>query len=351
MAILSICITVYNQIEIVKQNLDQLHLSKNQDFIVIVNDDCSSENISQLVKSYNDARIEYYRNSHNLGHDINILEALSHCKTDYVMLLRSRDFLLTDKIDVLIQELKRDRLNTSYFLFSAIDENKRIKLRLSDKVFCNDDEKIYANSKLLVHPSGSIYQTKHLDLQLYRSYISRFFGDSKYGFCVHNLIRMDLIRKKNFYISSKVIWQYTNTHKSADVAQNSSKQNISVYAPSYVYPRIKCEYFFVKENFSGRVKNILIHQIIKKYYIASTIDFIEINKNKELQKHYNYDEISFDPFAEHSRFKKNVGSYCNLPDFNDYLNKLYFENLIIKRNLRPIYRFFKLLIKKIMLYE
>lgn len=347
MAVLSICITVYNQINILKNNLDILHNCNCNDFVVIVSDDNSTDDIKSLVYSYNDNRFKYYRNNKNLGHDLNILAALKHCNTDYVMILRSRDLLLSNSIVDLINELYKDNLSSSYLLFSANDENGNIKLNLKDKVFNNVESKLIANKNLLIHPSGNIYQLSDLNIDLYESYIDRFFKNSIYGFCVHNLIRMDLIIKKNFKTFSEKVWQYTDTRNSNDVAQNSTKDNKSVYDPIYIYPRIKCEYIFAKENFNGRTRNILEHQIISKYYKNCIIDFISINKDKKLQNHYNYSEIDFNPYKEHIRFKNIVSEYCDLPDFNIYLHYLFVYNYIVKFHIKPFYIFLKNKFKRV----
>ena len=60
--VISFCITVYNQSELVKKCIDSIVSYKGNDIEIVVSDDNSSENIRELLYTYHDDRIKYYVN-------------------------------------------------------------------------------------------------------------------------------------------------------------------------------------------------------------------------------------------------------------------------------------------------
>ena len=103
---LSICFTVYNQIDMLKQNLDQIAKYQGDDIEVVISDDCSTDNIWMLIESYHDNRISYYRTEKNVGHDLNILHGIRCCKSNYVYVFRTRDNVFVENIPSIIKTLE-----------------------------------------------------------------------------------------------------------------------------------------------------------------------------------------------------------------------------------------------------
>lgn len=73
--LLSICIPVYNQSSLLRVCLNELLRYKGNDIEVVVNDNCSEENLKEVIDSFNDNRLKYYRNETNLGQDLNIIQS------------------------------------------------------------------------------------------------------------------------------------------------------------------------------------------------------------------------------------------------------------------------------------
>ncbi len=298
--LLSICIAVYNQSNILTDTLTTILAYDKDDIEIVISDDNSTENIKVLVQAYHDTRIKYYNTGENKGHDFNILFGLKKCTADYALLLRTRDKITKIQIENVITVIKENN-NAAYFLFSAIDENEKERLLLSDKIYKCGKESLKANNKLLIHPSGQIYRVSDINFDLLYKYLKNNFED-KYGFIVHSLIRLQLSIKGKFVTSSKIGWIYTNTRKAKDIAQNSSNKGLSVYAPVYEYKRYQCEYLFVLEIISDKYLLQELKNVVRKYYRSSCVRFEQSNKDKELQKHYNYEEISFSKIEESKKF-------------------------------------------------
>lgn len=306
---LSICIAAYNQIDLVRKNLDELVKYPEHNIEVVVSDDCSSDDLQSLVIGYYDERIKYTKTKENVGHDLNIIHAIRNSDADYVMILRSRDLISYTSIKEIITLIQKNK-NSSYFLFSAVDENNKPKVILSNKRYKKGIEAIKASTKLLIHPSGQIYNRSLLNLEEIEEHINNSF-QNKFGFEAHNLIRMQLAEKGDFSTFSTIGWIYTNTSKAKDIAQNSSDKGISVYAPFYEYKRYQCELEFVAKQISEEYKLILYRSVIKRFYRSILIDYCHINSDKNMQRHYNYVPIEYSKKKEWKGFKKHsIDFFC-----------------------------------------
>ncbi|MBC5581184.1 glycosyltransferase family 2 protein [Anaerofilum sp. BX8] len=297
---LSICIAVYNQINLVKQCIESILKYQGNNIEIIVGDDCSTDNIQEMLELFSDMRIKYYRNDANLGHDMNILEMLRKCTTPYAFLLRSRDKLFGKEIPHILSYIEKYP-KASYFAFSAVDELGNPVLKFSDREYAAGEDAAQAHTKIFVHPSGNLYSLKGLDFNKLQEYLSQYF-QNHYAFVVHDLIRMQLIDKGTFVTSQEVVWQYTQ--RKLDVAVNSAPHKISVYAPQYQYPRYRCEIFFSIKELAGKSQKIVQRYLVKRFYKSISFDFFYENQDPKTRYHYNYDPIAFSKRKERKNFQQ-----------------------------------------------
>lgn len=294
--LLSICIAVYNQIELVRENISEIVKYKGDDIEIVVSDDCSTEPIEEMLLDFGDSRIKYFCTAVNKSHDGNILNGLRNCRGDYVFLFRSKDIIIPEKIEE-VKETIKTYPKASYFLFSALDENYRKRLTLEDKIFTKNEEAQNAHDKLLVHPSGQIYKRSFLRLSLYEQYIDKYFP--KFNGCdVHQLIRMDLALQGDFVTSSCYAWRYAYTFQAKETSVISTEKKLNIYAPYYQYQRYECEMNFANNEFQERNKAVFLRQIIKSHGWRIIPLFMLINRSEEYNRHYNSTPISFSPYKE-----------------------------------------------------
>lgn len=294
--LLSICIAVYNQIELVRENISEIVKYKGDDIEIVVSDDCSTEPIEQMLLDFGDSRIKYFRTAVNKSHDGNILNGLRNCCGDYVFLFRSKDIIIPEKIDE-VKEIIKCHPKASYFLFSALDENYKKRMVLEDKAYKQNEEAQNAHDKLLVHPSGQVYKRSFLRLNLYEKYIDTYFP--KFNGCdVHQLIRMDLALQGDFVTSSCCAWRYAYTFQAKEASVISTEKKLNIYAPYYQYQRYECEMNFANNEFQGKNKVIFLKQIIKSHGWRIVPLFMLINRSEEYNRHYNSAPISFSPYKE-----------------------------------------------------
>jgi glycosyltransferase involved in cell wall biosynthesis len=91
---ISIAIPAYNRPDYLRMALHSALAQRDVDFEVVVSDDCSKEDLSKIVESFNDDRLRYYRASQNLGAVRNHQNAVDLSRGEYVIILNSDDLLL-----------------------------------------------------------------------------------------------------------------------------------------------------------------------------------------------------------------------------------------------------------------
>lgn len=352
---LSICFTVYNQVEYLKKQLDRIVLNYLDDTIeIVISDDCSTDDIYGLVQSYNDKRIKYYRVEQNIGHDLNILYGIRMCIARYIMVLRTRDNINSLNINKVIEVIKKNS-NAGYFCFSALDENGKPHLIFKDHIYRKGDESRKAHFYLPEHPSGNIYNRKYLNINEYETYIKKYF-DNKYGFCVHEIIRCDLSTKADFVTSSENGWIYTNTLNSKDVAVNSTKDSSNVYAPDYGYARYQCLLNYVKETIKPPCQMAYIQGVIHEQYLLIVGRSGVIMRDIRYMSHYNSKSAKIDRIEVGNKMdaitdkiiadleqKEQEKIWNSIKKDKIYLYlffpiKMFFRNLLIHTPVASIYR-------------
>jgi glycosyltransferase involved in cell wall biosynthesis len=104
---LTIVMTTYNRVDLLKQNIASL-LSSEYSFELLIVDDASSDQTEKTVKSFRDARIAYYRNSVNRGYAKSLNIGIKHAKNAQILLCEDDAFILNPNafFRVLLSEIK-----------------------------------------------------------------------------------------------------------------------------------------------------------------------------------------------------------------------------------------------------
>lgn len=284
--VISFCIPVYNQIEIVRETIGQILKARGDEIEVVVNDDCSTDDMEAMVRELGDGRVKYYRNSVNLGHDCNIINSFRRAGGKYAFLLRSRDQVIPEAIPKMVQYLKENQ-DTAYMTGEALDENGKTRIRYDKRSFPGGTEAVKAHMNLYIHPSGSLYSLEKLDLDRVESFLKENI-ETKYSFIAHNLFRMYLAEQGSFELLDYPVWIYTNTLKAADVAVNSTRDRSSVYAPELLRQRYRCEMMWAAQVLEEAHKLPVYEFLFKHYLDQATWFFKSRNLNRQMQRHYNY---------------------------------------------------------------
>lgn len=114
----SVIIPSYNSALFLDETIQSVLNQTFTDYELIIVDDCSKDNTDEVVSKYLvDNRIQYHKNTTNLGLAGNWNKALSHAKGDYIKFLMSDDKfhpLLLEKFVAVLDEHSNVSLVTSY---------------------------------------------------------------------------------------------------------------------------------------------------------------------------------------------------------------------------------------------
>ena len=116
----------YNGEKFIEKQIESVLNQTYGDFKLYVFDDNSIDNTVNIIKSFNDQRIEIYRNPQTLGIIKNFEQAISMCEGDYIALCDQDDIWETDKLETQIEYMRNDK---PFFVFSdlnVIDENDNL---------------------------------------------------------------------------------------------------------------------------------------------------------------------------------------------------------------------------------
>ncbi|MBQ7154534.1 MAG: glycosyltransferase family 2 protein [Synergistaceae bacterium] len=114
--VVSFCIPVYNNAEAALKIVNDLLVSDDARFEVVVSDDCSTDNAKELLSQVKDPRFRYFRNEKNLGAHKNWEHSLELGQGEYLYLIMGRDKMHGENIPNLIQLLEYCRDNNVTYL-------------------------------------------------------------------------------------------------------------------------------------------------------------------------------------------------------------------------------------------
>lgn len=161
MADISIIIPAYNAEKYIKKCLDSLIKQTKKEIEIIVINDGSKDNTEELINSYTDSRIKYYKNTnHGIGYSRNY--GIEKAKGKYIMFLDSDDYVEKDICEKLYNKARNDDLDVVICDFFKEFENGNI-----EEIHTND----FKNSSLKDNPDiiteylspwAKLYSTKLL---------------------------------------------------------------------------------------------------------------------------------------------------------------------------------------------
>lgn len=110
-----------------KQAIESTLVQTRSDWALIVVDDCGPEDgVKELVESYCDARLRYFRNEKNLGLAGNWNKCISLAQSEYVTLLHQDDVLLPNYMEMMLGAFKKyPNVSAVFCMAGMIDKDGR----------------------------------------------------------------------------------------------------------------------------------------------------------------------------------------------------------------------------------
>lgn len=129
---------------------------------VLVSDNCSVDNTPEVISSFSDTRLRYYRQECNLGMVGNWNFCLQQAKGAYFILLSDDDLLVADAIENFVSNFNNKSISLVYSSVTYIDEYEEIKGHSRKAPTFESGESFIANSFKMVrqvYPSATMHRT------------------------------------------------------------------------------------------------------------------------------------------------------------------------------------------------
>ncbi len=92
--LVSIIVPVYNMGRFLPRAIESFLSQSLKDFEIIICDNNSTDNTSEIVRRYHDERIRYIKNDSNIGMVANFNNGLSEARGKYITLISCDEFML-----------------------------------------------------------------------------------------------------------------------------------------------------------------------------------------------------------------------------------------------------------------
>lgn len=89
----SVCIPTYNYAQFLQEAVDSVVNQTFQDFEILIQDNCSTDNTQAVIEEYDDPRISYQKNSENIGMFGNLNKVCARAKGKYIKILCADDVM------------------------------------------------------------------------------------------------------------------------------------------------------------------------------------------------------------------------------------------------------------------
>lgn len=147
---LGICIPTYNRCSRLLSLIDELLLCDDEDFIILVTDNCSTDNSSIELKRYDTNRVLVLKNENTVPGFYNILKCVFNCNCKYALLCNDRDIIDHKKLYETIAFLRSNNISFARILDYNEKESNGFFL------YERGTESLDA-IKFTFHPTGTIY--------------------------------------------------------------------------------------------------------------------------------------------------------------------------------------------------
>ena len=296
---ISFLIPVYNQPEDLRTCISSIVSYHGDDIEVVVNDDCSTEELGLVVDGFHDERIRLYRNSKNLGLDGNILSGIQNCRGRYIFLLRTRDLVIAESISDIFFAIKKHP-NIVYLTGTCLDDDGLPRLFHRNEICTKGEAALRVHDSIHFHPSGSLFRKEDIDVCKYKKYLERF-PVPRLWFMVDQLIRLELTQKGDFCLLSKPIWIYTYTNRNKKKSVHPSEGG-HLYAQKNTFLRYQSEMEFVAAEFEDGLKMQRFIQTFRFWLFYATWGYLAIMSDENIMSHYGIKSENVDIETERKKF-------------------------------------------------
>ena len=169
--LISVCIPVFNGEEHIRASIESVLHQTEKNFELLIVDNCSTDNTPEIVASYDDSRIQLFKNTSNIGSISNFNKCIELSQGEYFVLLPHDDILLPTALNTfskaLIADPKIGLSYSSYYIINGNGEQNDFRMVAPEDKIMSSEEAV---KELIIYGSPiqcAMVRTKlfsHLDL-------------------------------------------------------------------------------------------------------------------------------------------------------------------------------------------
>lgn len=110
---ISVCLATYNGEDFIKEQVESILKQITLTDEIIISDDSSNDKTINVLNSFNDSRIKIFKNPGNRGYTNNFENAINESKGDVIFLSDQDDVWVDNKVELMIDKLKKVSLVVS----------------------------------------------------------------------------------------------------------------------------------------------------------------------------------------------------------------------------------------------
>lgn len=256
---ISVVLPVYNGAEVVSETIQSVLRQSFKDFELVVCDNVSLDNTAQVVGSFRDERIKYYRNAKNLGCGGNLTECARRAKAEIIFYLCHDDILAKSALEKIYQAFLKDKnigiVTRPYFWF---DKDIKKPIRITRQFEKDELITLKSSFKKIIDVVALSDQISGIAFR--RKYLLPSLPFSQSSFVEMASVVLRVFKKSKAYILKDNILAVRVTY--------SGSRNSLTYqkSPMMVWRNLVEEVFF--ENKFKNLRNYLIKEFIAKNYVG-----------------------------------------------------------------------------------
>ena len=303
---ISVIVPIYNAQNSIKKCIESLLNQTKQELEIILVNDGSTDNTEEIIKTFNDPRIKYFKNENQgIGKTRNF--GIEKASSEYIMFLDSDDYFKEDACEKLYNKITNDNLDVVVFDYFKVKGKEISEYRFSSF----DNASLRDNPKLLniinLGPCNKIYRTnliknnnirfvenlKYEDAPFVAEAINRANKVGKLDECLYYYVIHDnsetTVRDERIFDILKIVDIIRNNFKDDDyIKEELDYLTISILMNYNIQQRVQKSNLgskFIDESFEYLEKNIPNYKKNKYFRDRGLLKSI-IEKNKNISKLY-----------------------------------------------------------------
>ena len=120
--LVSIIMPSWNTANFIAESIQSVINQTYTNWELLIVDDCSTDNTDEVVASFKDKRIRYFKNKKNSGAALTRNKAMRKAQGEWIAFLDSDDLWMPEKLERQIDFMKKNGYTFSYTEYEKIDE-------------------------------------------------------------------------------------------------------------------------------------------------------------------------------------------------------------------------------------